>query len=47
LNASKLEAEMGIEVYASGSTGIGGRIRHLPEDFQVEEVLIDGSRASS
>ena len=36
---------LGIEVYASKSPGIGGRIRQFPEDFVVEEVLADGSRA--
>jgi len=34
-----------MEVYASHSPGIGGRIRQLPEDFIVEEVLTDGSKA--
>jgi len=41
-----LEADFGIEAYASESLGINGRIRSLPEDFIVEEVLIDGSKAS-
>lgn len=36
---------LGIEVYSSTSPGIGGRIRQFPEDFMVEEVLADGSRA--
>jgi tRNA pseudouridine13 synthase len=36
---------LGIEVYASKSPGIGGRIRQFPEDFVVKEVLADGSRA--
>lgn len=34
-----------MEVYASQAPGIGGRIRQLPEDFIVEEILIDGSKA--
>ena len=42
----RLEADLGIEVYASMSRGIGGRIRCSPEDFIVEEVLSDGSKAS-
>lgn len=42
----KLEAELGIEIYASSAKGIDGRIRSRPEDFLVEEVLTDGSRAS-
>jgi tRNA pseudouridine13 synthase len=45
LNVPKLEKIVGIEVYASKSPGIGGRIRQFPEDFVVEEVLADGSRA--
>ncbi len=42
----KLEADLGMEVYGSKSEGIGGRIRCFPEDFVVEEKLVDGSRAS-
>jgi tRNA pseudouridine13 synthase len=34
-----------MEVYASASLGFGGRIRLFPEDFVVEEVLKDGSKA--
>lgn len=45
MRVPKLEKELGIEVYASESLGIGGKIRQLPEDFLVEEVLIDGSKA--
>ncbi|MEM2129523.1 MAG: tRNA pseudouridine(13) synthase TruD [Candidatus Bathyarchaeia archaeon] len=41
-----LDADFGIAVYASQTHGIGGRIRVVPEDFIVEEVLIDGSKAS-
>ena len=40
-----LERALGIEVYASQSLGIGGRIRHFSEDFVVEEVLVDGTKA--
>ncbi|MBS7614413.1 tRNA pseudouridine(13) synthase TruD [Candidatus Bathyarchaeota archaeon] len=43
---SSLDADFGIMVYASRSLGIGGKIRVVPEDFVVEEVLIDGSKAS-
>jgi len=42
----KLETILGIEVYASKSEGIDGRIRCSPEDFIVEEILTDGSKAS-
>ncbi len=41
----RLERMLGIEAYASQSLGIGGRIRQFTEDFMVEEVLIDGSKA--
>jgi len=43
---SELEAGFGIEAYASRGSGIGGRIRASPEDFVVEELLVDGSKAS-
>jgi tRNA pseudouridine13 synthase len=42
----ELEAVFGIEVYASQGLGIGGKIRTFPEDFVVEEMLVDGSKAS-
>jgi tRNA pseudouridine13 synthase len=45
LLVSKLEKSLGIEVYATSPLGIGGVIRRFPEDFLVEEVLINGSRA--
>ena len=45
MRVSRLERGLGIEVYASKSLGIGGRIRQVPEDFIVEEILVDGSRA--
>ena len=43
---SHLEVKLGMEVYASSTRGIGGRIRSELEDFLVEEVLLDGSKAS-
>ncbi len=42
---SKLEKSIGIEVYATSSLGIGGIIKQRAEDFVVEEVLVDGSKA--
>jgi len=45
LNIPRLEKEIGIEVYATQSLGIGGRIRQFPEDFLVEEILANGSKA--
>lgn len=45
MNVPELEKMLGMEVYISKSPGIGGRIRQFPEDFMVEEVLSDGSKA--
>jgi len=36
-----------MEIYATQSKGIGGVIRSEVEDFVVEEVLVDGTRASA
>ena len=44
--ASSLDVKLGMEVYASKGRGIGGRLRSKPEDFIVEEILLDGLRAS-
>lgn len=41
-----IEKEIGITAFASQTKGIGGVIRQRPEDFAVQEVLIDGSEAS-
>ncbi|MGD0644610.1 MAG: tRNA pseudouridine(13) synthase TruD [Candidatus Bathyarchaeia archaeon] len=43
---SALDKQLGIEVYASKSSGIGGVIREAIDNFLVEEVLVDGSKAS-
>lgn len=40
-----LDEQLGIEVYLTKSLGVGGVIRETVEDFVVEEVLVDGSRA--
>jgi tRNA pseudouridine13 synthase len=40
-----IEKALGIEVYATETRGIGGVIRQSIDDFIVEEVLVDGSRA--
>ncbi len=42
---SSLDKELGIEVYLTKSLGVGGVIREEVEDFVVEEVLVDGSKA--
>jgi tRNA pseudouridine13 synthase len=36
---------LGIDVHASKSEGVGGVIRESVDDFVVEEVLVDGSKA--
>ena len=43
---SPLDKQLGIEVYATKSLGVGGVIREAVDDFVVEEVLVDGSKAS-
>ncbi len=45
MNVPRLEKEIGIEVYATKTPGIGGWLRQFPEDFMVEEVLENGSVA--
>ncbi|MFB0504130.1 MAG: tRNA pseudouridine(13) synthase TruD [Candidatus Bathyarchaeia archaeon] len=45
MNLPTLEVGIGIEVYATKTPGIGGKIRVIPEDFKVEEKLTDGSEA--
>jgi tRNA pseudouridine13 synthase len=37
---------LGIEVYATRTLGVGGSIRESADDFVVEEVLVDGTKAS-
>jgi len=40
-----LERVLGIEAYSTRSRGVGGAIKHFVEDFMVEEILVDGSKA--
>ncbi|MEM2463098.1 MAG: tRNA pseudouridine(13) synthase TruD [Candidatus Bathyarchaeia archaeon] len=42
---SKLEKRLGIEVYVTRSRGIGGAIKRFSDDFLVEEILRDGTKA--
>ncbi|XHH07710.1 MAG: tRNA pseudouridine(13) synthase TruD [Candidatus Bathyarchaeia archaeon] len=44
-SAPDIDRLLGIEVYATKTEGVGGRIKVAAEDFQVEEVLVDGSKA--
>ncbi len=43
----EIDLQMGIEVYLTKTDGIGGSIRRAVEDFVVEEVLVDGSKATA
>jgi len=45
LPVPKIDKALGIGVYVTDTLGIGGVIRSAVEDFAVEEVLVDGSRA--
>jgi tRNA pseudouridine13 synthase len=40
-----IERELGIEIFWSKSRGVGGTIKTVSDDFVVEEMLVDGSRA--
>lgn len=46
LRAPSIERGIGIGVYATETGGLGGFMKRSPEDFIVEEILVDGSRAS-
>ena len=45
MSVPKIDALLGMEVYATETAGIGGVIRESMNDFLVEEVLVDGSKA--
>jgi len=47
LSVPKIDKALGIEVYATKTSGISGLIRESVDDFVVEEILVDGSRASA
>ena len=42
---SELEKLLGMEVYGTKKEGVGGVIKAYVDDFVVEEVLVDGSKA--
>ena len=46
MSVPPLDRELGIEVYATKTEGIGGAIKKEIDDFVVQEVLVDGSKAS-
>jgi len=45
LSVPSLDLQLGIEAYATKSLGVGGVIRREVDDFVVEELLVDGSKA--
>ena len=45
MNVPEIDKLLGIEVYATETAGVGGVIRESVDDFRVEEVLVDGSKA--
>jgi tRNA pseudouridine13 synthase len=45
LPVPRIDKLLGIDVYVTETAGIGGVIRQSVDDFVVEEVLVDGSRA--
>lgn len=45
MSVPTLEKLIGLKVYGTSSLGLGGVIRRRVEDFVVEEVLVDGSKA--
>jgi tRNA pseudouridine13 synthase len=45
LQVPEIDKLLGMEIYASKTSGIGGVIRQTVDDFIVEEVLVDGSKA--
>ena len=46
MSVSSIDKELGIEVYLTKGSGVGGVIREGIEDFVVEEFLVDGSKAN-
>jgi tRNA pseudouridine13 synthase len=46
LQVPRIDSLLGMEVYATKSEGVGGKIRGELDDFVVEEVLVDGSKAN-
>jgi tRNA pseudouridine13 synthase len=45
LRVPRIDRLIGIEVYATETAGVGGVIRESVDDFVVEEVLVDSSKA--
>jgi tRNA pseudouridine13 synthase len=47
VSVPEIDRQMGIEVYLTKTQGVGGAIRRSIDDFVVEEVLVDGSKATA
>ncbi len=45
MSVPKIDKLLGLEVYATETAGLGGVIRESVDDFKVEEILVDGSKA--
>ncbi|TRO49732.1 tRNA pseudouridine(13) synthase TruD, partial [Candidatus Bathyarchaeota archaeon] len=45
MRVPRIDKSLGIEIYSTEIAGVGGSIRGSLEDFMVEEVLVDGSKA--
>ncbi len=41
----QIERDLGIEIYATKTSGLGGSIKQTPEDFIVKEILVNGHKA--
>jgi tRNA pseudouridine13 synthase len=46
LSVPEIDKLLGIEAYATKTNGVGGAIREAVDDFVVEEILVDGSKAN-
>ena len=46
MSIPEIDKLLGIEVYFTKNEGVGGAIRKSVDDFVVEEVLVDGSKAT-
>ena len=46
MQVPNIDKLLGMEVYATNTAGIGGVIKAETDDFVVEEILVDGSKAS-
>ena len=47
MSVPEIDQQIGIRTYATKTSGIGGILKNESDDFVVEEVLIDGSVAST